>query len=123
MTLVKEGENWTLVGLQEGEETSAGKMSTLVRNASTVTLMEPLGTSAEPAYGMDAPLSKVTLTTSEGTQTLLVGAKNLSDSTYVVKASTSPYYVRVAEYNITTMVEDGREAFLVQPEPESETEP
>jgi hypothetical protein len=127
VVLVKEGESWTLADLQEGEEVSEGKVNTLVRNASTVTLMEPLGTSAEPAYGMDAPLAKVTLTTPEGMQTLQVGAKNPADNTYVVKSSASPYYVRVAEYNITTMVEDGRDAFLVQPtltpEPDMEAVP
>ena len=122
VTLAKDGENWTLANLQEGEEVSQGKVSTLVRNASNVTLMEPLGTSVDPAYGMEAPLAKVTVTTEEGMQTLLIGTKDLSDNSYVVKSSTSPYYVRVAEYNITTMVEDGRDAFLLQPEPESETE-
>jgi hypothetical protein len=123
VTLVKDGENWTLADLQEGEEISMGKVNTLARNASTVTMMEPLGTSADPAYGMDTPLARVTLTTGEGTQTLLVGVKDHSDNTYVVKSSTSPYYVRVAEYNITTLVEDGRDAFLVQPETESDAAP
>ena len=123
VALVKQGENFTLVDLQAGEEISLGKVNTLVRNASNITLMEPLGTSVEPEYGMGAPLAKVTLTTSEGVQTLLVGSKNLSDNSYVVKSSESPYFVSVAEYNITTMVEDGRDAFLVQPEPEVETEP
>lgn len=122
VVFTKEGENWTLAGLQEGEEVSDGKVSTLVRNASNITLMEPLGTSAEPGYGLDAPLAKVTLTTAEGEQTLLVGAKDFTDNTYVVKSSASPYYVRVAEYNMTTMVEDGREAFLVQPTPVPDTE-
>jgi len=116
LIFTKEGEAWTMAGLQEGEEIALGKVNTLVRNASNVTLMEPLGTNAEPEYGMDTPLATVTLTTADGTKTLLIGAKNLSDNTYVVKSSASPYYVRVAEYNITTMVEDGRDAFLTPPE-------
>lgn len=123
VAFLKEGETWTLVGLQEGEEVSLGKINTLVRNASNVTIMEPLGISAEPGYGMNQPLATVTLTSDEGTKTLLVGAKNLSDNTYVVKSSASSYYVRVAEYNITTMVEDGRDAFLAPPEAEADTEP
>ncbi len=68
VTFVKEGESWTMLGLQEGEEVSLGKITTLVRNASNVTMMEPLGTSAESAYGMDAPLATVTLTTDAGNQ-------------------------------------------------------
>ncbi|MDF1512189.1 MAG: DUF4340 domain-containing protein [Anaerolineae bacterium] len=122
VTLVKDGENWTLSDLQEGEEVSLGKVNALVRNASTVTLMTPLGTSPEPEYGMDAPLAKVTLVTADGTRTLQVGARNTADSTYVVKSSESPYYVRVAEYNIKAMVEDARQAFLVEPESETESE-
>lgn len=122
LTFVKDGDNWTLADLQAGEEISAGKVNTLIRNASNVTLMTPLGTSEKPEYGMDAPLAKVTVTTDDGTQILLVGAKNVADSSYVVKSSTSPYYVRVAEYTMTTMVEDGRDDFLVQPTPVPDTE-
>jgi len=123
VTFVKDGETWTLVGLQEGEVISLGKINTLVRNASNVAMVEPLGTNNEPEYGMNAPLARVTLTTEDGTKTLLVGVKNLSDNTYVLKSSASPYYVSAAEYNIQTMVEDGRDAFLTPPETESETEP
>jgi hypothetical protein len=120
--LVKQGETWTLADLQEGEEVSQGTVSTLVRNASRITMMEPLSTNADPTYGLSNPLARITLTTAEGEQNLIIGAKDLSDNSYVVKSSASPYFVKVAEYNITSMVEDGRDAFIVQPEPEAESE-
>ncbi|MCU0519091.1 MAG: DUF4340 domain-containing protein [Anaerolineae bacterium] len=126
-TFVKSGEDWTLADLQEGETISAGATNAIVRNASTLSLSVPLGKAEDPAYGLDAPNAVVTLETEDGaTHVLLVGAKNADDNTYVVKASDSPYYVRVSDYLVSAMVENGRESFLTvppTPEPESTATP
>ena len=115
-TFVKSGEDWTLADLQEDETIATGSTNAVVRNASTLSLSAPLGKTEEPDYGMDAPSAVVTLTTDDGaTHVLTVGSENADDSTYVVKSSDSPYYVRVSSYSVSAMVENAREDFLTLP--------
>lgn len=115
-TLVKEDDAWTLSDLQADEKMSAGKVGTLVRNASNLSMAKPLGKSEETSYGLDAPNAVVTLETVDGSVTVLtVGARDDENQTYVVKYSDSPYYVSAAEYNVKSMVEYGREDFLAEP--------
>jgi hypothetical protein len=120
--LVKSGEDWTLADLQEDEVIAPGKTNAIVRNATTLALSVPLGTTDEPSYSMASPSAVVTVQTEDGTvHTLTVGARIADDSTYVVKASDSPYYVRVAEFNVSAMVENDRDDFLTPPPtPEAE---
>jgi len=114
---------WTLAGLSEAEEANTGNVNVMVMRATSLTLLEPLGKDADEAYGLDDPAAVVTLRVGDEEVTLLVGAHDTEDSTYVVKASTSDYYARVAGYNVQAFVENGRED-LVQPPPEEEpTEP
>jgi hypothetical protein len=110
-----EGGNWTLVGLEPGKELDTTKVSTVVSRATTVTMSRPLGTEQLPEYGMDNPLAVVSLVKEDQTITLSVGAQDPEDSTYVVKASTSPYYVRVNEYNAQALVENTRADLLKAP--------
>ncbi len=112
-TLVKDGDDWTLADLQDDETLSASTTSAIVRNATNLSLQTPLGKEEEPAYEMDAPNAVVTLQTEDGgTHVLRVGAMNEENRSYVVKYSDSPYYVRVAEFNVKAMVENSREDFL-----------
>lgn len=114
--LVREGEDWTLADLAGDEEIAPGKASGLVRNACNLTVQTPLGTSAEPSYGLDAPLAVVTLETASGeTHEIRVGAKGPEGTSYTVKYDGSPFYVRVAEFNVSAMVENAREDFLAVP--------
>ena len=53
----------------------------------------------------------------EKTITLTIGAKDAADSTYIVKSSESPYYVKVADYSVKELVERGKANFLQQPTP------
>jgi hypothetical protein len=74
----------------------------------------------DTAYGMDAPGAVVTLQThsedaGDKTYTLTVGAMDSADSTYVVKSSESPYYVRASSYSVADLVQKDHEAFLLQP--------
>ena len=115
-TFVKEGEDWTLVGLAEGETLAAGKISDIVSKSSRVTMLRPLGKTEKPEYGMNAPLATVTLKSADAVYTVQVGAKNTTDNTYTVKSSESEYYVAVAEYSVKSLVENTREDFLQAPE-------
>ena len=123
--LVKSGDDWTLADLQGDETIAPGKTSAIVRNAGTLSLSAPLGTTAEPSYGMASPNAVVTVQTADGTvRTLTVGARVAEDSTYVVKSSDSPYYVRVAEFSVSALVENDRDDFLtLPPTPEAEPAP
>ncbi|HET91189.1 MAG TPA: DUF4340 domain-containing protein [Chloroflexi bacterium] len=110
-----EAGDWTMDGLAADEVLNDTQVATLLRQATTVSLVRPLGREPEPAYGMDGPNAVVTLERAGGTVTLSVGAKSPEDNTYVVRSSESPYYVRVAEYGVSALVENGREDFIQLP--------
>ena len=56
------------------------------------------------------------------TYTLRVGAK-FDGTNYAVKASESPYYVAVAEFNVKPLIENDRAAFLQEPTPTPTAQP
>ena len=115
--------NWTLVELPVGEELAVDTVKQVVDRATSVTLLRPLGKASLPDYGMDNPLAVVTLQPKEGQPiTLRIGAQDARDQSYAVHVSTSPYYVRVSEYFLQALVENGVNEFLVPevtPTPES----
>ncbi|MGC9467984.1 MAG: DUF4340 domain-containing protein [Anaerolineae bacterium] len=116
VTLVKDGENWTLADLAEDETIATTKTNAIVRNATGLSMMRPLGKTEEEAYGMASPNAVVTLEAEDGgTYVLMIGAIDPADNSYVAKYSESPYYVRVQEFNVKAMVENSREDFLTVP--------
>ncbi len=115
--LVKSGEQWTLADLAGDESIAPGKTADIVNKAARITLQRPLGLKEEASYGLATPAATVTLTMEDGSvYTLRVGAK-FDGSNYAVKASESPYYVAVTEYNVKTLIENDRAAFLEQATP------
>jgi hypothetical protein len=113
----KEGEVWTMAGLTGDEILDDNAVQTLLVRATRVTLLWPLGTAEEAAYGLDDPKAVVTLETAEETHTLRVGAQDPEDNSYVVAWSGSPFYVRVSEFSVQDLVEKAREDLLQQPTP------
>jgi hypothetical protein len=105
--------NWILDGLARDEELSTDNVNSTLNGASRIVLTKPLGKEVLPDYGLDNPTAVITLKTADHTVTLTVGSQDPDDKSYVVHASTSPYYVRVAEYNIQSLVEASRDSFLV----------
>lgn len=106
--------NWTLAELPAGEQLATDTVSQVVSRATSVTLLKPLGKTKLPAYGLDNPLAVVTLQQKEGQPiTLLIGAQDATDKSYALHVSTSPYYVRVSEYVMKALVENGVSEFLV----------
>ncbi len=121
--LVKSGEEWTLADLAGDEIIAPGKASDIVNKAARITLQRPLGLTEEASYGLASPAAIVTLKMADGSfSTLRVGAK-FDGSNYAVKASESPYYVAVTEYNVNTLIENDRAAFLQQPTPAPTPQP
>nr|MBC7245684.1 DUF4340 domain-containing protein [Chloroflexota bacterium] len=100
---------WTLADLAPGEEPTKETVNLIVTRATSVTMVRPLGRQERPEYGMDNPIAVVTLQKGEETIILRIGAQDTSDNTYVMKASTLPYYVRVGDYMVKPLVEYGRE--------------
>jgi len=122
-TLIKEEDEWTLADLAAGEILAPGKVSDVVNKAARITLLNPLGTTAESRYGLDAPLARVTLKTADATYTVSIGAQNPTDSSYFVKASTSDYYAAVAQYGLKPLIENARADFMQEVETTESTTP
>jgi hypothetical protein len=111
---------WQMQGLAEDETLNEGEVSALVTRISSLRMQRPLGKAEDPAYGMGDPHAVVTVQTRDeegatATQTLVIGAQDATDNSYVVKASTSPYYVRVADYSVQDFVQEARTDLLEQP--------
>jgi len=112
---------WVLLDLDEDETLDLAAVRGVLRRAASVTMRSPLGRDVRPEYGMDAPAARVTMELDDTTVTILVGAKDAEDASYVVKSSESEYYVSVAETSVRQLVETGREDLLEQrPDPEEE---
>ena len=110
---------WQMQGLAAGEQVNDNNVTSIATQLTSLSMSRPLGKTDDAAYGLAQPLAVVTFTTKSNnkTTTLTVGAKDPKDNTYVVKSSDSEYYVRVADYTMTTIVERKRAEFLVQPTP------
>jgi hypothetical protein len=116
-----EAESWTFAGLGEAEILNQGAVTSLVNQVSSIRMTEPIGTEEQPSFGLSEPLATVTLETAEESYTLLVGAKDAEDNSYILKASNSPYYVRVAAFTGDNLVNKTRPDFLeAPPTPEAE---
>lgn len=121
-------EVWSMADLAQDETLNTAAVRTLLNRATSVAMQRPLGTEEKPEYGMDSPAAVVTLRTQseEGgakNYTLLVGAKNPEDGSYVVISSESPYYVQVSEFAVQSFVENARQSFLeLPPMPEATPE-
>jgi len=119
-------DEWTMVGLAEGEELLTNNVTSLVNRAASIQMVEPVGKTEEDWFELDQSQATVTVTTNnedegEQTFTIRVGAKN-EDNQHIVSASTSPYYVLVAEFSVNDFIERDREAYLAQPEEEPSEE-
>jgi hypothetical protein len=110
----EEDDTWTLADLGEDETLDQAQVTAMLRRTTSVRMREPLGTEERPSYGMEDPNAVVTLETEEKTVTLRVGTKDSDDAGYVVKSSGSDYYV-VVDTSVSTLVENGRDAFLKTP--------
>jgi hypothetical protein len=107
--------NWTMDGLAEGETLAETKVTSTIRQASSLNMTTPLGKEEQPSYGMDAPNAVATVETADKTVTLWVGAQDPQDNSYVVISSESPYYVRVSEYSVQSLVVNARADFIEVP--------
>lgn len=130
LTFVQSDGTWTLEGLQAGETFDATPLDTLLSRILTLRLAAPLGTTAQPAYGLDDPPARVTLTVladAQGAQpaetyTLAIGTPD-ADGNYPLKWSESPYYVQATNFSVQPVLTATRDGFLVPPAAEPAAEP
>jgi hypothetical protein len=117
------GTVWSMTGLAEDELLDEAAVSSVVNQAASVNLSTPIGLAESRAFGLDDPNAFITLETSDDTITIVVGVLDADSDSYVVKASTSPYYVRVAKWNLDNLVNYSRDDLLeATPEPLPEEE-
>jgi hypothetical protein len=113
--------NWTMSGLGTGEVLNTNNLSTVLTIATSIRMTRPLGKTDQPEYGMAQPSATVTLRTKKDNQekstTVTIGARDAKESAYVIKSSESPYYVQVADYSVSELVERKKENFLQLPTP------
>ncbi len=111
---------WTMKGLSAGETLDAAKVTELLSRLSFLNMARPLGKTARPEYGLDAPAATITVTLKQENASpkpivLRIGAQDASDNTYAVSSSESPYIVRVSNFTVESFVTRGRQDFLVSP--------
>jgi hypothetical protein len=110
-------EEWLMKGLGEGEEFNQAGFNTLLGQASSLRMAEPIGREEEDWFGLDQAGAVVTLETEEGQAfSLRIGAKDAGErNNYVAKWSESPYYVWLPEYTASSFLDKTRDDFIVPP--------
>ncbi|MCA9874713.1 MAG: DUF4340 domain-containing protein [Anaerolineales bacterium] len=107
---------WTYADLAEGETYNPARFNTILSRLSNLTMIAPLGTTAEASYQLDAPLATVTVMTQddsgEQSNTLLIGAQDADSGNYVAKWSGSDYYVNVNSFSANDIVTLTRDDLL-----------
>jgi hypothetical protein len=112
----RDGDTWTMAGLAEDETLNAGNVSSLHNQLTSIRMTAPIGKEAEASFGLDEPQAVVTLETDGGdTHTLRVGAQQTDDNSYILSSSDSPYYVRVADFTGSNLIDKTRADFLEVP--------
>lgn len=93
------------------------KFTPLASRLSTMRMLYPLGLKEDPAYKMSAPLAVVNFTykkseTESPSVTLTIGAKDEKNNSYVIKSSTSEYYMKVDGYFVDDYVNRKKDDFI-----------
>jgi hypothetical protein len=118
--LQKTDDEWTLLGLAEGEEFDPAGLNTLLAQLANTRMTAPLGTEQQADYGLDDPLAFLTVTVQEDagaarSYTLAIGAHDPASDTYVAKWSGSDYYVSIARFTGNRFIEVTRDSFIAAP--------
>lgn len=113
-------QGWMMLDLAADEVLNESSVQTLVNRATSVAMLRPLGTEELDAYGLQEPSATLALVTHSDeagtkTYTLIVGAQDPKDKSFVIISSESRYYVRVSEWTVNEFAEKARDGFLVVP--------
>ena len=100
----RSGDSWSLADLASDESLNPSAVTAWLGQVSSIQMVEPIGTEAPAASGLEDPLARLTLQTENETYFLKVGRQDSADSSYVFSASNSPYFVRVAQFTGDNLV-------------------
>lgn len=117
----RSGDSWRLADLASDESLNPSAVTAWLGQVSSIQMVEPIGTEAPAASGLENPLARLILQTENETYLLKVGRQDSADGSYVFSASNSPYFVRVAQFTGDHLVNKSRDDFLVAP-PAPETD-
>jgi hypothetical protein len=111
---------WTQQGVVDAGKFDPNSVTTLLGRLSSLSMLNPLGKTDKPEYGLDKPTAAVTVvvsdTASTKVYTLRIGTKD-KDGNYPVISSDSQYVVAVAGANIDPFVSANQDAFLLKATP------
>ncbi len=117
---------WSMQNLPHGGQFNQEAVISLLARLGSLTMMRPLGKEAKLEYGLDKPSVTVTVVVSDTNNTkvytLKVGAKD-SEGNYPVISSDSPWYVRVAPFNVEPFITAMVDTFLLEQTPTPEATP
>ncbi|CAK0751956.1 putative DUF4340 domain-containing protein [Gammaproteobacteria bacterium] len=131
---------WQVEGLSPREAINFGEIETLVNQLANIGFESVLGKENQPEYRQEAPALTVSITTQAGEQRSYVFSKpdsgkeakpekatdaNKADadkgkgqekgSEYILKASISPYYFKVADFTVKELLEAKRDKLVKKP--------
>ena len=117
--LLKDGDNWIVDGVDapgSEEQFNQANLRSLVSQVSNLRMVEPLGKTERPDYGLDNPSAVITFTqnndlTGEKVFEIKVGAKG-DDNNYIVISSESDYYVKISGTFLDKFVNGSRGDFI-----------
>lgn len=113
---IKEGENWNMAGLAEGEPFNSAAFTAMLNQTISLRMSEPIGKSIQPDFGLDSPRAVVVLHTTEGERVLQIGSAD-EEGNSVAKWSESEYYVYIPASSANNLVDKTRQDFLEVPQP------
>ncbi len=121
---------WTLVGLEAGESLNTTRFNLLLTRATSLRLLEPLGDTLRPEYGLDTPQASLTVVVTETGQTapqsytLTIGApvpnpddSDAPPSAFFAKWSGSPTYIQLAATLTNEILTTTRADLITLPTP------
>ena len=150
-SFARDADDWTYLGLPDAAEFEDTTLPSLLRNAASIRMVNPLGLAALDVYGMDQPAATVDVTYrqlvateadhepgdaddaaasdesaeptySESSYTLVFGAV-MDDGDIALKSSANDYYVAVRESVMTAFSQLRHEDLLRAPETDAQAQP
>ena len=114
---------WEMTNIDDASGFNPEILTTLINRLSTIRLEEPLGTTMVAGYQLDPPNAIVELKAAyeddenkKKIYTLIIGAFDQENDTYVISSSTSEYFVSVNSFSIKDFVNYSLEDFMASEE-------
>ena len=106
----EESGDWALSDHESERPIDQSKAGSMVRSATSIRLVRPLGKEEMESYGLQKPTVVVTVSVGGGDsdstgQTVRIGGRLNADEGYVAKSSESPYYVVVDVASVQALID------------------